>query len=159
MPPQRGHGPRSGKRSDEGAVVDDRRLGEVVGVKGKRASEGALRPRLERTGRAHRPRRIAHGTRPKERSWPRIPSGLRFTLDDYPEEDNQTVTLFDDLKLLMWTSRDEAYDRSLDDKRRGYRTVPVGRDQMEVWSDDGEGRYLITYSDMEMIENIERVGG
>ncbi len=86
-----------------------------------------------------------------------FPSGLTFTLEDFPEEDNQTVTLFNDMKLLMWTTRDEAYDRSLDDKRRGYRTVPVGRVQMEVWSDSQAGRYLVTYSDMEMIENIEMV--
>ena len=93
-----------------------------------------------------------------EKNWV-FPSGLRFTLEEFHEEANQTITLFDDMKLLMWTNRDEAYDRSLDDRRRGYRTAPVGRDQMEVWSDNEAGRYVITYSDMEMIENVQRVGG
>jgi len=84
-----------------------------------------------------------------------FPSGLRLALVE-SEEEEQGIALTEDLVLLYWTTRDEEYNRARDTYHRdGYRTFEAGDDQLEIWQADESGYWLVTYSDIEMIENVE----
>ena len=83
-----------------------------------------------------------------------FPSGLRLVLLE-DDEEGLSVALNDDLALIFWTTRDEEYDRARETYHRdGYRVFEVGDSQLEIWAVDESGNWLVTYSDMDMIENV-----
>ena len=90
-----------------------------------------------------------------------FPSKLELPVREVEEPEPQlAVVLFDEADVLVWSTRDEAYERLRDGTwQRGYRAYLVGDDQLEVWDrePDPAGYYLVTYSSMGMIENIEWV--
>jgi hypothetical protein len=86
-----------------------------------------------------------------------FPSGLRYKLMQVNEpEPEYAVQLTEVVVVRYWTTRDEEYERARDSyHRQGYRTFPAGDDQLEIITPDDKGLWRVTYSDMEMVENIE----
>jgi hypothetical protein len=70
------------------------------------------------------------------------------------------VRFFDDLTMVLWSTPDQAFERlELLDWHRGYRGRRVGEWQLEITEDGILGYYLLTYSDMGRIEDVEWVEG
>jgi hypothetical protein len=86
-----------------------------------------------------------------------FPSGIKLPVVKPEEPGGEVIIpLFGDVDIHLWSSRDEAYERALDNHWiLGYRAYQVGDNQLEIWLRDRSGGVLITYSDMQMVENIE----
>jgi hypothetical protein len=86
-----------------------------------------------------------------------FPSGAKLELvrpDDQPQR--VAVKLFGDLLLPIWSSRDEALE-VLEGHWGDHRAYAVGEGQIEVHDQSSTGCFLITYSDMGMLEDVEQV--
>jgi hypothetical protein len=86
-----------------------------------------------------------------------FPSGVKLDLvrpDDQPQM--MAVKLFGDLLLPIWSSRDEALE-VLEGHWGDYRAYARGEAQIEIHDQSSTGCFLITYSDMEMLEDVEWV--
>ncbi len=87
-----------------------------------------------------------------------FPSGLSFTLVEMEtEEGNVAVRLEGGVELLLYTTREETFERARDshDRLLSYRTWERGSDQLEIWLPDESGYYLITYCPSKgMIDDI-----
>jgi hypothetical protein len=86
-----------------------------------------------------------------------FPSGLRLPLTQVEELDVAVVVqLTAEASLPFWSTRDAAYDHLRDDGHQpGDAVYTVGDDQLEIWKPDRTGYFLVTYSAMEMLENVE----
>ncbi len=84
---------------------------------------------------------------------------LSFDLIHVEEPELQFAVKFtDELNILLESTRDDAYERARDISHLpGHEIYPVGDDQLEFWKPDRSGYFLVTYSEMEMVENIEWV--
>lgn len=86
-----------------------------------------------------------------------FPSGITLPLVS-PEDAGREpcIRLFSELLMVLWSTPDQAFERlELMDWHRGYKGRRVGEWQLEVRGRDLPGFFLVTYSDMGMIENVE----
>ena len=74
-----------------------------------------------------------------------------------PLPDQETYVELDDVfKLRIWDTRDGAWLEAKDQLRgMRYRVWKIGYLQLEIWPPEEEGYFLLTYSEMNMIEDIE----
>lgn len=88
-----------------------------------------------------------------------FPSRLSFDMIQVEEPDPQfALKLTDEIDILLESARDAAYERARGISHlAGNEIYLTGDNQLEVWKPDRSGFFLVTYSDIEMVENIEWV--
>jgi hypothetical protein len=84
-------------------------------------------------------------------------SGLRLPLVETTDpQPDCAVALTETVGVLYWSNRDEEYERARSETHlAGNEVYRVGDNQLEIWKPDQTGFFLVTYSDMEMVENVE----
>jgi hypothetical protein len=89
----------------------------------------------------------------------RFPSGTKLPVIHPQEPDGEVlIHLIGDVVIPLWSTRDEVYEWILSEhKSYGYRAYLLGANQLEIWGRDQSGFFLVTYSEMEMLENVEWV--
>jgi hypothetical protein len=153
--------PISPKTALELAMVDYRTEEEKDADRMKAAQDNT-HPMFERTslGPANTPLLEAHPSddETETRTWT-FPSGLTFALVEVEEpEPDIAVQLTDEVNVLMCSTRDAEYARCREQFwPQGHRVYRTSNDQLELSPNGAPGTYLITYSDMEMVENVDWV--
>lgn len=91
-----------------------------------------------------------------ELSQMKFPSGLRLPLIEAEDSElSLAVQLIEEVNILFWSTRDEEYERLRNEAHlQGDEIYVVGDAQLEIWRPDRSGCYLITYSEMGIVENI-----
>jgi hypothetical protein len=85
-----------------------------------------------------------------------FPSGLRLELREVElDAPNIAVHVDEGIDLLFWSNREAGFEEANGIVRRyGYRPFLTGDNEIELWKTDDSGYFRITYSPMEMIEDI-----
>jgi hypothetical protein len=131
-------------------MMQDPRTEEEVEADRMQAAQAMTVPMF-----AHSPPGETGQPAPSEAETTLFPSGLKLNTRRDEEASNIALRLYEDMEILLFTTRDAAYEQARNgDWQRGHRCYTVADNQLEVWNREETGYYLITYSDMEMVEDI-----
>ena len=86
-------------------------------------------------------------------------SGLRLPLTEVDDPElGFAIQLTENINVLFWSNPNEEYERLRSEMHlAGNEVYAIGDNQLEIGKSDQTDLFLITYSDMEMIENVERL--
>lgn len=139
-------------------AIEDHRTEEEIEVARMKAAQALTAPMFAAAGDQPEPKppeKTILKPQPEAETM-RFPSGLELNLIRAEEPGGEVrVQLLGKVELKLWGSRDEEYERAREHHwPRGHRVYPVGDDQLEWWPRTPAGYFLITYSDMGIVEDI-----